>query len=224
MTLARHSGPVHKHHLLGVMLMSNLILLKDFLETQIELWKPIDGFLGYEVSNLGRVRSFWRKSGSGTTGGFFASGKRRGSWTYVLGASPVIRATSADKDGYRTVVLSINGETYCRRVHRLVAAAFLSAHNASATKVNHKNNVKYDNRLPNLEWCTQRENEDHARMIGVWPSGVKSGNSKVTEEQVRIIRSAAARGESNASIGRKFSITATAVQYIVNRRHYRNVS
>lgn len=48
--------------------MTALILLKDWNNSIPEVWLPIKDFLGYEVSNKGNVRSFWRKSGCGRPG------------------------------------------------------------------------------------------------------------------------------------------------------------
>lgn len=205
--------------------MTALILLKDFLETQVELWKPIDGFTGYEISNLGRVRSYWCKSGSGKSGGLFPSGKHRGSWTYVLGNAPAIRVLGTDKDGYKNVTLQIDGKSYLRRVHRLVLQAFAQNHRPkTAIFVNHKNNIKYDNRLPNLNWCTQRENEDHARAIGVWPRGVKHGMARLSEDDVRAIRVRYADGDMQSSIARDYGCTPENIGHIVHRRLWKQVA
>lgn len=98
--------------------MTALILLSEFRKTEIELWRHIEGFLGYEVSNLGRVRSFWRKSGSGRS---FVNGQVRGSWTYVLDkTTPFYLKGSLDKDGYRAFALSRRGEKVkLTRAHRI---------------------------------------------------------------------------------------------------------
>jgi hypothetical protein len=99
-----------------------------------EIWKDIPGYFGkYKVSNLGGVRS--------------------------LGARVRILKTSRTKDGYLRVGLSKNGNARRFKVHQLVAMAFLN-HKPKGNKlvVNHKNFVKSDNRLENLEVVTNREN------------------------------------------------------------------
>ena len=202
--------------------MTSLILLKDFLETQIELWRPIEGFSGYEVSSIGRVRSFWRKSGSGSS---VKNDRKYGAWTYVLGASAHLLSHGSDKDGYHYVRLrGRDSKTHHCRIHRLVSSAFIAnPRPTTATKVNHRNNVTSDNRLENLEWCTQQENEDHARAIGVWPKGESHGMARVTESDVRIIRQRSGNGESNLRIAKDYGITGAAVYRIKKRLTWKEV-
>lgn len=69
--------------------------------------------------------------------------------------------TQKDKDGYKTIVLRINGKATYNFIHRLVAEAFVQNYN-SLTYVNHKNGVKSDNRAVNLEWITKKDNNEHA--------------------------------------------------------------
>ena len=99
-----------------------------------EIWigaKGIEDY--YEVSSLGRIR---RKGGN-------RSLKCR-----------------YNKDGYLLVNLSAGGVRYTKQVHRLVALSFL--HNPNNYPcVNHKNEIKADNRTVNLEWCTVEYNNNY---------------------------------------------------------------
>ena len=123
-----------------------------------EIWKDIPNYEGmYQVSNLGRVRTFKR-------------GKK------------IIMRLSEDK-GYFRLGLR-NGVKQKRMfVHRLVALSFLGQ---SDLQVNHKNGIKTDNRLENLEYCTASQNRRHAFDTGL-QNPVKGEDhyaSKLTEDQV----------------------------------------
>jgi hypothetical protein len=98
----------------------------------METWKTIDNFPNYEVSSLGRVKSS-------------KFNKER-----ILKPSLV-----AD---YPHVILCINGVTSGHHVHRLVANAFLP-HVEGKRYIDHKNRIKTDNRIENLQWCTASENQ-----------------------------------------------------------------
>lgn len=114
-------------------------------------WKEVPGYEGiYEVSDKGIVRSVDRLCKSGRP------------------AKGVIRATYSDKDGYKRVGLYRDGKGAQFGVHRLVASAFLPKE-IGKIYVNHKNGIKDDNRLENLEWCTAKENSRHAVDTGLKP-------------------------------------------------------
>lgn len=106
----------------------------------MEIWKDIIEFEGaYKVSNLGRILDV--KTGK-------------------------IRKLCRDKDGYYQLGMMKNGKRVFRKVHRLVAEAFLDNPN-SLPLINHKNEIKTDNRPENLEWCTQAYNNAYgSRSIG----------------------------------------------------------
>lgn len=82
-----------------------------------------------------------------------------------------------NKDGY--YVVNIKSKT--QRVHRLIAKTFI-ANTQNKPYINHINGIRNDNRIENLEWCTQSENLKHAYKIGlskpVINTGIKNGFSK----------------------------------------------
>jgi len=102
-----------------------------------EIWKDIDGYGGqYQVSNLGRVRSFRIKSEG-----------------VILVQRPNIK-------GYMIVCLN----HVAKSVHQLVARAFVGGY-ADGLEVNHINEDKADNRADNLEWVTHRQNNLHGTRV-----------------------------------------------------------
>lgn len=109
-----------------------------------EIWKDIEGFEGYQVSNIGRVRSLDRDILIQTPQGTIYKSRKKG---HIL-------TPSKDKDGYLQVGLyhSKHG-----KIHRLVATAFIENPNGYKC-VNHKDENKQNNRVDNLEWCTKTYN------------------------------------------------------------------
>lgn len=105
-----------------------------------EIWKDIIGYEGlYQVSNLGRIKSLPRKTKN------------------QFGKKELIMKQIYDKYGYK--VISIKGKT--KKVHRIVAEAFLKNIN-NYPIVNHKDGNKANNKVDNLEWCTNKYNIIHA--------------------------------------------------------------
>lgn len=100
----------------------------------VEIWKDIPGYHNYQASNLGRIRS------------------TKKNWQ-----NRIVK-TWIDHRGYVKCSIYINPHQFHRRVHRLIALAFFGP---SELTVNHKNGIKTDNRVDNLEWVTQRENSSH---------------------------------------------------------------
>ena len=121
-----------------------------------EIWKDIEGYEGiYQVSNLGRVRSLDRVLPKVSKFGKIIMFPYKGKFL----------ADIFDEDGYKQVSLCFNGVQKEFKIHRLVAMTFLDKVDGKLF-VNHKNCIKIDNSVENLEWCTQAENDKHAKDNG----------------------------------------------------------
>ena len=97
------------------------------------------------------------------------------------------RVLKEDVSGqYKRVTLSIDGKTFRFSIHRLVALHYLP-NPLMLRCVNHKNGIKFDNRVENLEWCSYTENTNHAFDNGLRARGEKSTNAKMLDSQVEQI-------------------------------------
>lgn len=114
----------------------------------MEEWLPVKGFFGvYEVSNYGRVKSLYREVP-------WVGKNGRCGVKYV---NERILKPKIDKDGYEEFCLSNNGRTY-KRGHRLVAEMFLYKEGCENLVVDHKDAVKDNNHVSNLQWLTSEQN------------------------------------------------------------------
>ena len=120
--------------------------------SKTEIWKDIKGFEGrYQVSNLGRVRSLDR-------------------WTnhknpHFLKGKLMKPSLNKGRGYFRIGLFDGNRNATHYEVHRLVAIHFVEGYKPGLV-VNHKNEIKTDNRAENLEFCTQRYNLAYSDIIG----------------------------------------------------------
>ena len=116
-----------------------------------EIWKPTkENGQCYEVSSLGRVRTVGFNNG----------------WGYYRRKKPLVMRQRLMKNGYKTVMLNVDGKHKPVLVHRLVANNFIG--DLGDLVVNHKDGNKQNNVLENLEICTISQNMTHAyRVLGI---------------------------------------------------------
>lgn len=76
--------------------------------------------------------------------------------------------TWTDNVGYKQALLYKNGKRHYKRVHRLVAEAYIPNSDNTKTQVNHINSNKTDNNVDNLEWVTNSKNTKHGYESGVY--------------------------------------------------------
>lgn len=174
-----------------------------------EVWKPVVGYEGlYEVSSLGRVRSFLRR-------------RNKNQDFYIL-------SSSKTKGAYKSVDLyKGNSERKNLAIHRLVALAFIDPVEGK-TDVNHIDGVKANNRVQNLEWVTRKENVAHAIRLGLRSSvGESNGRSKLSErvalEILRLYSSSNKKRGIFILLSRQFGVSYSIVKSIAHRKRWKHL-
>jgi NUMOD4 motif/HNH endonuclease len=175
----------------------------------MEIWESVKGFENYEVSNLGSVKSLDHFCENR-----LGSGKQTGR---------VLKQQKCKK-GYLRVSLSKNKKRFSTGAHRLVALAFIP-NPENKPQVNHKKGMKTDNRVENLEWCTNQENQIHAIKNNLCNPNLadKHYNAKLTNEQVKTARRMHELGWDNITLSKHYNISQTAMSKILRKLTYINI-
>ena len=165
----------------------------------MEIWKNVVGFEEqYEISNLGNLRSKER----------FVKHWRGGERKYKSNFKNI----RLNDKGYFRCNLKNEGKRYDFTIHKLVALAFIP-NEENKPFINHKNGIKTDNRVENLEWCSASENVTHAvknRLI----------KTKLTDEQAKEIFNSQL---SQRKLAKLFNITSSIVWRIKNKKAYKHL-
>jgi hypothetical protein len=129
-----------------------------------------------------------------------------------------VRKPKLTRFGYRQLALHRDGHRTHVFVHRLVWQAFNGVI-AKGLVINHRNGIKTDNRLENLEVVTYAENDAHALRLGLKARGHRSPHAKLIEKQVREIRRKyAARGMSQETLAAEYGVGQSQISRIVRRK------
>ena len=124
-----------------------------------EIWKNIDGYSNYMVSNFGRIKNINYRN----------TNKEK----YINGTK---------HNGYVYIVLTKNRKIKQHLLHRLVAEAFIP-NLENKPCINHKDCNRSNNKVENLEWCTPKENIQYMDKLKR-----RVANKKLNEEEVKIIK------------------------------------
>lgn len=161
----------------------------------MEIWKNINEH--YRVSNIGNIESF-----------------KYGEW------KPMKKNITGN--GYHSIGISKNNSVKKEYVHRLVALCFIP-NPENKPQVNHINGIKTDNRVDNLEWVTQSQNNKHSYDIGIKKptnqKGFKNGNSRLTDCEVKEIRNLWENGNiTKLKLAEIYKVSDAHICRIINKK------
>lgn len=171
-----------------------------------ENWKDIPNYEeSYQISNLGRIKSKIRIGKFGQ-----------------LYPEKILKFIKSNK-GYYRINLYKNKQGKKHLIHRLIAKVFIPNIN-NYPQINHKNGVKTDNRIENLEWCTQKQNSQHASNLGLLNCGIKSNLSKLKDKNIPIIRNLYYNKKWKIrQIAKYFSVHDYTIRLIVDYRTWKHI-
>lgn len=171
----------------------------------MEEWRPIPDHPGYEASSLGGIRSLDR-------------------WvTYRNGIKRFYPSAMLHPVRCRRYFIVNLGRARCKRWHVIICMAFHGPQPSQSHQVAHWNGDTADNRAANLRWTTPRENMADQSRHGTRLLGVRHWKAKLSETDVRTIRSMRASGTFLSAISRRFGISISHVHRIVGKDSWRHL-
>ena len=175
-----------------------------------ENWYSLIGYEHYyEISDLGRFRSKAR----------FVKGRNN---SKLLKPSRIL-SIKQHTGGYSYVQLTINSKEKNITTHRYIALHFIP-NPENKPFVNHKNGIKTDNKIDNLEWCTHSENMKHAFDNGLEEGrkGISHHNVKLSEADVLNIRKRVLN-ENPKDLAKEYKIHPVTISNIKLRKSWKHI-
>ena len=164
-----------------------------------EIWRDIPNFPHYQVSNLGRIRSF------------LVRGQRQKPCSTPRILIPIHRGK-----GYYAVNLHRGDDMVMVNIHQAVLNAFIGPC-PDGLEACHNNSIRNDNRLENLRWDTRSSNFLDKRKNGTSRCGEENNKAKLNTAQVLEMRERAFHGESFGVLAEDYGISDTHVKRVVER-------
>lgn len=172
---------------------------------EIESWKPIPGYSGYEVSDLGRIRSYRVKGGGGPN---------------RMRAEPRLLKPTINAKGYPIVCPVRDRTSHVENVHKLVLLAFVGPR-PDGTETRHLDGNKLNTRLDNLCYGTTRENADDNLRLAAYVHDGDHPRSRLTPDVVVELRTLWATGLSRKTLAKRFCISVGHVKQVVLGRTWK---
>lgn len=169
--------------------------------SKIEEWRELPGFVGYEVSSFGNLRTYRSANGRG--------GLRTKS-------RPVTQSPTPKKDYLRVKLIQPDGKPKDVPVHQAVLLAFHGPRPSPEHDSCHGDGDARNNHWRNLRWDTKQANADDRVAHGTQIRGTSVGISVLTEDQVREIKAAVPHWKKGMgkSFAQKFGVGDSAISAI----------
>ena len=179
--------------------------MADSVNTQ-EIWKDIAGYEGhYQVSSTGRVRSLDRLVND-------SNGKK----AFKRFSKGRVLKPHISKAGYNQVALCKDGLMRSVVVCRMAAMTFLGPPPMPHYHCAHNDGNSLNDNIENLRWATPKENVQDQRRHGTLARGERHGHSKLTRDDIKIIRETPATLGSGTMLAQKFSVACSTISKIRN--------
>lgn len=180
--------------------------------------------MNFEKFNVENINELEEYKISGKPSGYLVS--KHGDVFSIKKGLPKKMKPQKQKNGYLLIHLHLNGKSYYRWIHRMVAEVFIPNPN-NKPQINHKDGNKENNKVPNLEWVTAKENIQHAYLNKLHPTskGENSPNAKLSVDDVRDISSMI---ESNKytlkEISQKTNISYYSIYLIYMKKEWTEIT
>lgn len=165
-----------------------------------EVWVSIKGYPNYQISNLGNVKSL--------------NNYKRNDCK--------ILSPSLSKSGYYHIGIRLNKKRIYHTIHRLIAIHFIN-NNENYKCVNHKDGNKLNNSIENLEWCNYSINNKHAYDNGLNKNNENHGKSKLSNNDVLLIKKKLNNKENQREISIEFNVNKSTISLINTKKTWANL-
>lgn len=168
-----------------------------------EIWIEVEANSRYEISNLGKIRAKEMILCG-------QNGRKRIIKSHII-------KQHLDSDGYLTMTRYEEHKNIKSHIHRMLAIAFIP-NPLNLPQVNHKNGIKTNNDLDNLEWCTVSYNVSHAFKNKLNNHiGEKHYMSKLNTKEVLEIRNNV-DNKTEIELSKKYKVSSSTINKIINNK------